>query len=271
MYKRLIATWIGVTSLTLLVLLLSGATWPEVSPPVVASWLDPVLVAAGPPFQGVTNTPTPTGTPTYTPTPTGTPTPTSTPTDTPTSTLTPTGTLTPSPTHTPTGTPVPTNTRTATPIPTVVRTPSWPNSLFRGTVLLQGRTAHAGTSIFLTESTCSGPIPDQVAVVTGDAGSFEILSNPGRVYQCLHVSHAGYLRGQRELPSGNMGIIILPAGDVNQDNVINRSDLDNVFRHYRSSNQAADLNADGQVDVLDLSLVTGNYNRRGPVTNWQPR
>jgi hypothetical protein len=135
--------------------------------------------------------------------------------------------------------------------------------------LLQGRTAHAGTSIFLTESACSGPISGQVAVVTGDAGYFEIMSDPGRVYQCLQVFHAGYLRGQKVLPNGDMGIVILPAGDVTQDNLIDISDLSIVSAHYHSPNAAADLNADGQVDVLDLSLVSGNYNQRGPVSNWQ--
>lgn len=108
-------------------------------------------------------------------------------------------------------------------------------------------------------------------MVTVDDGDFEILSNPGRVYQCLHVFHAGFLRAQRESPSGNMGIIKLPAGDVTGDNVIDNSDLSTVTAQYHSSNSEVDLNGDGQVDVLDLSLVSGNYNRRGPVTDWQPR
>jgi hypothetical protein len=141
--------------------------------------------------------------------------------------------------------------------------------LFKGTVLLQGRTAHAGTSIFLKEAACSGPISDQVAVVTGDDGYFEIMSDPGRVYQCLQVFHTGYLRGQKVLPDGHMGTIILPAGDVTQDNLINSSDLDSVSARYHSAETTADLNADGKVDILDLSLVSGNYNRRGPVSNWQ--
>ena len=261
MNKRQIVTSVGIAALTTLAVLFPGAIWPEVSRPVVASGPDQLPVGAVPPIQGINDTPTPTGTPTYTPTPTGTP----------TYTPTPTGTPTPSPTRTPTGTPSPTQTGTptATPFPTVVYTPSWPNSLFRGTVLLQGRTAHAGTSIFLTESACSGPIYGPVVVVTGDAGYFEIMADPGRVYLCLQAFHAGYLRGQKVLPSGRMGTIILPAGDVTGDNVIDNSDLTIVSESLRSSNPTADVNADGKVDIFDLSLASGNFNWRGPVTNWQ--
>jgi hypothetical protein len=31
----------------------------------------------------------------------------------------------------------------------------------------------------------------------------------------------------------------------------------------------ADLNGDGQVDIIDLVLTAGNYGQRGPLTNWQ--
>jgi hypothetical protein len=135
--------------------------------------------------------------------------------------------------------------------------------------LLQGRTAHAGTSIYLTESACSRPIYGPVVVVTGDDGYFEIMADPGRVYLCLQAFHTGYLRGQKVLPSGRMGTIILRAGDVTGDNVIDNSDLTIVSESLRSSNPTADVNADGKVDIFDLSLASGNFNWRGPVTNWQ--
>ncbi len=135
--------------------------------------------------------------------------------------------------------------------------------------MLQGRTAYAGTRIFLKEAACSSPIPGQEAVVTGDDGYFEIMSDPGRVYQCLQVFHTGYLRGQKVLPDGHMGTITLLAGDVTQDDLIDSYDLDIVSERYRRAEMTADLNADGKMDILDLSLVSGNYSRRGPVSNWQ--
>jgi hypothetical protein len=245
MNKRQSVTSVGIAALAALALLLPGKFWPGVSATVGASGPEHLPIGAPPPVQGVNDTPTPTVTPTYTATPT--------PTRTPTATPSPTQTATP----------------TATPFPTVVFTPSWPNSLFRGTVLLQGRTAHAGTSIFLTESACSGPIYAPAVAVTGDDGYFEIMSDPGRLFQCLQVFHPGYLRGQEEWPSGRMGTIILRAGDVTGDNAIDNADLDVVSEGFRSSNSTADVNADGKVDILDLSLVSGNFNWRGPVTNWR--
>jgi len=68
----------------------------------------------------VTDTPTPTDTPSDTPTPTDTPSDTPTPTDTPSDTPTPTDTPsdTPTPTDTPSDTPTPTDTPSDTPTPT---------------------------------------------------------------------------------------------------------------------------------------------------------
>jgi hypothetical protein len=278
MNKRLMAASIGVAGLIWLALLLPGVIWAEVPRPAAISGPDRVPVAALPPVQGVNDTPTPTRTPTHTPTPTptvtrtptwtGTPTQTPTTTQTPTITPTPTRTLSPTVTSTGTSTPRPTRTPTVTPLLTVERTP-WPNSLFRGTVLLQGRTAYAGTKVYLTELACADTLPDQVAVETGDDGRFEILADPGKLYQCLYVVHAGYLRGQKVVPDGRMGTITLPAGDVMQDNVINLSDLDVIKAQFHSTGPMADLDGDGRVDIFDLSLASGNFNQRGPVSTWR--
>ena len=135
--------------------------------------------------------------------------------------------------------------------------------------MLQGRTAHAGTEVYLTESACSGPISGPVVVETGDDGRFEILADPGKLYQCLQVFHEGFLRGEKVLPDGRMGTIILPAGDVTRDNLINRSDLDIIKAQYHSADLAADLDGDGRVDIFDLSLASGNFNQSGPVSTWR--
>jgi hypothetical protein len=67
-----------------------------------------------------------------------------------------------------------------------------------------------------------------------------------------------------------MGTIILPAGDVTQDNVINRSDLDAIKAQYHSAGAtAADLDGDGWVDIFDLSLASGNFNQSGPIYIWR--
>jgi hypothetical protein len=144
-----------------------------------------------------------------------------------------------------------------------------PTSIITGVVLLQGRTVHAGTNIFLTEGPCPDFPSGPPAAVTNETGYFEITPVSGRTYQCLQAFQLGYLVCQREAPQGSLGNITLPAGDVTRDDAIDIFDLALIAGHYRSTNPMADLNSDGQVDVLDLSMVSGNYNQRGPVSNWQ--
>jgi hypothetical protein len=144
-----------------------------------------------------------------------------------------------------------------------------PPPMITGIVLLQGRTAHAGTSIFLSQEPCPGPLSGSPAAVTNDAGHFGIVAPPGQTYQCLQAFQPGYLLGQRVSPQGDLGAITLPAGDVIQDNVIDIFDLTFIADHYHSPDPIADLDADGWVDVYDLAIAGGNYNTNGPVTNWQ--
>jgi hypothetical protein len=144
-----------------------------------------------------------------------------------------------------------------------------PVETITGLVLLQGRTAHAGTNIFLSEEPCSGPLSGSPAAVTNDAGHFEITAPPGQTYQCLQAFQPGYLLGERTSPQGDLGTITLPAGDVIQDNVIDIFDLTLIADHYHSPDPIADLDADGWVNIYDVAMVGGNYNTNGPVTNWQ--
>jgi hypothetical protein len=66
-----------------------------------------------------------------------------------------------------------------------------------------------------------------------------------------------------------LGAIIILAGDVNGDSLVDILDLAYLAQRYQSSDLTADLNADGLVDILDLALVAGNYQRQGPLTTWQ--
>lgn len=218
-----------------------------------------------------------TATPTLIPTATHTPPPTPTDTPSPTHTATPMPTTPPpdTPTFTPPAVDTPTDMPTDTPIPTLEpsHTPA-PTPMIRGIVLLQGRTVHAGTNIFLGEDRCSGPLSGPPAAVTNDAGYFEITPVPGRTYQCLQVIRPGYLIGEKSLPQGDLGTITLPGGDVTQDNVVDISDLTFIANHYRSKAEneaeAADLNGDKWVDIYDLAIASGNCcTTNGPVTNWQ--
>lgn len=137
-----------------------------------------------------------------------------------------------------------------------------------GVVLLQGRTDHSGTAIYLSQEPCTSALTDEPATTTDVQGSFSISNRTGE-FVCLQAGHAGYLTGLKEQPSGNLGAITLPGGDVVTDGIINILDLAKIALHYRTSDSSADVNADGIVDIFDLTIAASNYNLRGPVTDWE--
>lgn len=51
-------------------------------------------------------------------------------------------------------------------------------------------------------------------------------------------------------------------GDLNNDNVVNLSDLSTLLSSYGKASTAADLNGDGRVTLVDLSILLGNYGKR---------
>lgn len=141
--------------------------------------------------------------------------------------------------------------------------------ILSGTVLLQNRTNHSGTDIFLSEESCPTTTPDMPIAVTGDDGRFEITLSSVRNYSCLQAFQNGYLMGQQDSPDGDLGVLILPGGDVTGDGIINIFDLVFIASRYQSNDPTADLNINGQVDILDLVIVANNYGRTGPVSDWQ--
>jgi subtilisin family serine protease len=138
-----------------------------------------------------------------------------------------------------------------------------------GTVLLQGRMNHGGTQIFLSEQPCNSAITAEPAAITDAEGNFEINVPADQTNQCLEVRQTGYLTGQKNLPQGDVGTLTLPGGDVVKDEVINILDLALMAIHYGSTEARADVNADGEVDIFDLTIAASNYNARGPVSNWE--
>jgi hypothetical protein len=65
----------------------------------------------------------------------------------------------------------------------------------------------------------------------------------------------------------DIGQITLLGGDVNGDNRIDVRDVAFVAYHMNGYDAMADLNHDGQVDILDLTLAAGNFGQIGP-TIW---
>jgi len=141
-----------------------------------------------------------------------------------------------------------------------------------GTIMLQGRTDHSNTALFLTEEDC--PVPFQIVdplasglltMVTGIDGSFAFTPPEGQTFRCLQAVRSGYLAGQIEWPQGDLGATTLPAGDVTGDNRIDIFDLALMGSRFDSSDSLADVNGDGTVDIFDLALAATNYKLIGPL------
>lgn len=168
---------------------------------------------------------------------------------------------------------------------------------YTGQVLLQGRTRHQGSLVILAMEPCLPSFPTQVSAqmaevspeniipdmpyaFTDQRGNFSLTpyTNQEPHYRCLMVFHQGYLTGQKTIPRGGApagrrytGEITLLGGDVNEDDVINIFDLVKIAYHMGPGryDRAADINADGRVDISDLTIAANNFGLRGPQSNWK--
>lgn len=141
-----------------------------------------------------------------------------------------------------------------------------------GQIILQGRRQHDGAAIYLTDNPCAetGFEPaDKPDAVTGSEGFFEIKMDEKQEPGCLRVFQHGYLLGQAKNPTGKLGVLTLPGGDVNGDNQINIFDLAYVGSFYGDTGSDADVNGDNIVSIFDLVLAASNFGQRGPVSNWK--
>lgn len=137
-------------------------------------------------------------------------------------------------------------------------------TVISGTVQLQGRTDFSGVQVFAASQPCdAAAFPAEPVAVTGPDGRFEIhaVSVPG----CVRAVHAGYLVAQAGQPAGNLGTVILPAGDINGDAMVNILDLARIAAQYKQNDPAADVNASGVVDIFDLVFTAQNFNTQGPI------
>jgi subtilisin family serine protease len=145
--------------------------------------------------------------------------------------------------------------------------------LVSGRVVLQGRDDHQGTIVALHNTMCSStiytPTREAVTTTTNAQGYFEFTLSSEPDEACLYVMHTGYLQGQTPLPVEPGRTLTLLAGDIISDNLINIFDLVRIASKMGSGDAEADLNTDGRVNILDLTLVAGNYNQRGPLVNWE--
>jgi len=126
-----------------------------------------------------------------------------------------------------------------------------------GQVSLQGRDNHWGSLV----------VVDGYSATTSEDGSFCIGDIPAGTYE-LQVWMPGYLQykdsnltiqGDMEITLPN---ILLQAGDINGDSIVNLFDLVAISTSYGqilSERIPEDVNGDGKIDLLDLVLVSTNY------------
>jgi hypothetical protein len=145
-----------------------------------------------------------------------------------------------------------------------------------GRVLMEGRSRFDGTIVYAAVEPCpENQQPEQPVIigtpvgVTDSGGYFEIIPDSLEPPGCIQVTQQGYLVGQRSIPQGNLGTIILPGGDTNSDNIVNIFDLAFIGSRYGDDNTDADINIDGIVNIFDLVIAANNYGLAGPADVWR--
>jgi hypothetical protein len=56
-----------------------------------------------------------------------------------------------------------------------------------------------------------------------------------------------------------------PTGDINQDGIVNAIDLSLLVSRWNTNDPDADLNNDGTVNAIDLSLLVSNWGATTPI------
>ncbi len=142
-----------------------------------------------------------------------------------------------------------------------------------GSVNLQGRYDHSGAHILVTDA--EGTVVADT--LTDAAGNFEVLNLNLDTYE-VWASMYGYLdalKGSGVPVDGgectDTGPVKLLGGDVapqpEPDNVIDIGDISYMGANFDTTEALADVNGDGVVNILDLTMAAANFGRAGP-TLW---
>jgi hypothetical protein len=140
-----------------------------------------------------------------------------------------------------------------------------------GSVHLQGRYDHSGTHILVTEADGT-PVAE---TFTDADGNFELLDVPEGTHE-LWANMYGYLNALKgsgvQVMAGectDIGPAKLLGGDVapqpEPDNAIDIGDVTYLGSNFGSAEATADVNGDGVVNILDLTMAAANFGRTGPL------
>jgi hypothetical protein len=144
---------------------------------------------------------------------------------------------------------------------------------FTGSVQLQGRYDHSGAHILVTEA--DGTLVAET--FTDAAGNFELQNLALGTYE-VWAKMYGYLDALKgsgvQVVAGectDMGPTKLLGGNVapqpEPDNIIDIGDIAYMGSNFGAVEATADVNGDGVVNILDLTMAAANFERAGP-TPW---
>ena len=116
--------------------------------------------------------------------------------------------------------------------------------------------------------------PVSPVVTTGPDGCFDLVVPLGGTQYVVTARMDGYLTAQSSAYPVNTGVVnvgntTLRGGDATGDNRVDILDIAYIASHFLVApvDARADINADGTVDIYDLTMAAGNFGRVGP-TAW---
>ncbi|MBI2624379.1 fibronectin type III domain-containing protein [Candidatus Parcubacteria bacterium] len=132
---------------------------------------------------------------------------------------------------------------------------------------LEGRTDFTGITFTIKIYTPGNSTP--LATFSGTGGNISlppaVALNPGSFDLTIEAPY--YLRKRLSNTSLSSGLSLnfpkLPAGDLNQDGVINSLDWSVMSPNWFTNSQTSDINRDGVVNSIDFSLLNRNWGRGG--------
>lgn len=117
------------------------------------------------------------------------------------------------------------------------------------------------------------PDSSLAASAPADASGAFSLTAPAGTYTVVATA-SGFLNAQGPVTlaageTSTKAAVSLPAGDIDGNSVIDQYDAMTVGMSYNTAvPDAADLNGDGVINLLDLEILAGNYRRSGAL-DWQ--
>lgn len=141
-----------------------------------------------------------------------------------------------------------------------------------GEVRLQGRQDYSGVEVQVRRQSGDDELESFAllpAQVTDFEGGFSFTAQGALV---ITARQPGYLDAQARVTVTSdelleLGSTTLYGGDVTGDNLIDIGDLAYMGASFNSADLKSDINSDGQVDILDLTMAAANFLMRGP-TPW---